>query len=127
MVEFRKAMEEYKAANPDSAGLENNEGNNGGNSPVPKGKKETEPTSSKKRPKPSSATKSPPGKRGAKKASIANEIEIDAAILKEAETLKLVAQLKNLAARPDVASSGKSPKQMLVSLRENEGLVNKAK
>merc|ERR1712151_920444 len=93
-------------------------------SPKTEGKKAKEP-SPKKRVKPNGATTSPPAKRGRKNASKAEEIELDAKVLNEAETLNFVSQLKNLAARADV--SGKSHKQMLDALKANAGLVNKAK
>jgi len=127
MAEFRKAMDEYKAANPDAADSEEDDKEEEEKSPAAKGKEAKEPNSSKKRAKPSSATTSPPSKRGAKNASTAKEIAIDAEVLKEAEALSFASQLKNLAARPDVVSSGKSHKQMLAALKKNEGLVNKAK
>jgi hypothetical protein len=128
VVEFKKSMEEYKAAHPDAAESENDvEDEKEKKSPSPKGKDKKEPTSSTKRSKPSSAGKSPPGKRGRKSTSTSQEIEIDAAILKEAQALSFASQLKNLAARPDVISSGKSHKEMLDALNKNDGLVNKAK
>jgi hypothetical protein len=123
MAEFRKAFEEYKAANPDVTDNSEEEEK----SPAAKGKQAKEPNSSKKRGKPSSTTTSPPAKRGAKNASTSKEVDIDAAVLKEAETLSFASKLRNLAARPDVASSGKSHKQMLDALKTSEGLVNKAK
>jgi hypothetical protein len=135
-AEYEKAMEEYKAAHPDAAeseddGIENEEKSPKKSpekkSPVAKGKAKREPTSSTKREKPSGATKSPPGKRGRKGAPATTEVEIDGAVLKEAEALKFASQLKNLAARQDVVSSGKSHKQMLDALKNSEGLVNKAK
>jgi len=127
MTEFRKAMEEYKAANPDVEESENDEDDTKEvASPEPKGKTAKEPASSKKREKPSNAA-TPPAKRGAKAASKAPEIEVDPIVLKEAVSLDFASQLKNLAARPDVASSGKSHKQMLDALKGSNGLVNKAK
>jgi len=52
---------------------------------------------------------------------------ISADLLKQAEGLGLAVQLKNLAARADVAGSSKSHEQMLAALKSNGGLVNKAK
>jgi hypothetical protein len=86
-------------------------------------------TPSKKRAKTETATPSPAAKvsRGAKKPSTSKGVEIDAEVLKEAENLKFVSQMKNLLGRPDVTSSGKSHKDMLDALKKNDGLVNKAK
>jgi len=132
MAEFRKAFEEYKAANPDVTEADvcrpdKDDSEEEEKSPAAKGKQAKEPNSSKKRAKPSSTTTSSPAKRGAKNASTSKEVDIDAAVLKEAETLSFASKLRNLAARPDVASSGKSHKQMLDALKKSEGLVNKAK
>lgn len=77
---------------------------------------------SKQQLKPSDASASKKQKVGGSK-----EIQIDEKLVKEAEGLKLLAQLKNLAARPDIAASGKSHGDMLNALKTSEGLVNKAK
>lgn len=81
----------------------------------------------KKRAAPENATESVAKKGKVAKKNDAAGVEIEAKVLKEAEGLKLVAQIRNLAARPDVMKSGKSQKEMLEALRKNDGLVNKAK
>jgi len=48
-------------------------------------------------------------------------------VLKEAEALNMVDQLRNLMVRAEVMASGKSPQEMLGALQECQGLVNKAK
>jgi len=111
-----EAMKEYTPPEPEMADV------------VEKVEKST-PSPSKKRAKPTTTTPSPAAKvsRVAKKTVSSKEVAIDAEVLKEAEGLKLVSQIKNLLSRPDVASSGKSHKEMLDALRTNDGLVNKAK
>jgi len=70
----------------------------------------------------------PPSKRGrGAKASLPEEPTIPEDVLKEAEKLQIDGPLKNLMSRAEVAASGKSPKQILVALQENGGLVNKTK
>jgi hypothetical protein len=116
--EYLEAMKDYTPPEPEMADV------------VEKVEKVEKTTPSKKRAKPDTATPTPAAKatRGAaKKASSSKEVEIDAAVLKEAEGLKLVSQIKNLLSRPDVASSGKSQKEMLDALKTSDGLVNKAK
>jgi len=112
--EYVKAMQDYKPPEADIHDML---------------EKVEKKTPSKKRAKTETATPSPAAKvaRGAKKSSASKEVEIDAEVLKEAESLKLVSQIKNLLGRPDVASSGKSHKDMLDVLKNNDGLVNKAK
>jgi hypothetical protein len=114
--EYLEAMQEYTPPEPEMADV------------IEKAEKLT-PSPSKKRAKPATTTPSPAAKvsRVAKKTVSSKEVAIDAEVLKEAEGLKLVSQIKNLLSRPDVASSGKSHKDMLDALRKNDGLVNKAK
>merc|ERR1712187_295655 len=84
--------------------------------------------SPKKRTNSTDISMAPPSKRGrSAKSSVPEELPIPAAVLKEAEALNMVGQLKNLMARADVMASGKSPQQMLGALQECKGLVNKAK
>merc|ERR1740116_838617 len=49
---------------------------------------------------------------------------IDADVLTDASKIGLDAMLKNLAARPEIASSGKTARQMLQALQDAGGLVN---
>jgi len=82
----------------------------------------------KKRAKSADTSAAPPSKRGrGAKSSVQEEPTIPAAVLKEAEALNMVGQMRNLMARADVMASGKSPQQMLGALQECQGLVNKAK
>merc|ERR1712232_439273 len=70
----------------------------------------------------------PPAKRGrGAKISTCEEPSIPEDVLKEAEHLGMVSQLKNLAARADVAAAGKTPRQLLSVLMSSGGLVIKAK
>ena len=59
--------------------------------------------------KPDNASSPTPAKQAKKTKKVAttssNEVEIDVAVLKEVETLNMVFQFKNLAARPDVKSN----------------------
>merc|ERR1712048_400006 len=96
-----------------------------------KSEKAEKKTPSKKRAKADTATPTPKAKRGrqadGKKSAASKEPELDSKVLEEAESLKLVSQLKNLLCRPDVASSGKSQEAVLDALKKSDGLVNKAK
>jgi len=70
----------------------------------------------------------PPSKRGrGAKTSMPEGPKVPEDVLKEAESMQMDGQLKNLMSRADVVSSGKSPKQMLAALQESGGLVNRAK
>jgi len=111
--EYKKAMEEYTPPAPE----------------VPDVVESEKKTPSKKRALPERSTPSPAAKakKVSKKSSASKEVEIDANVLKEAENLKLVAQIKNLLGRPEIVSSGKSHKEMLDALKNSDGLVNKAK
>merc|ERR1719226_244016 len=53
--------------------------------------------------------------------------QIDADVLAEAAKLGYEGVLKNLAARPEVAASGKSHRALLDALEASQGLVNPAK
>jgi len=57
----------------------------------------------------------------------APEPEIDAGVLAEADKAGLGGGLRNLAARPEVAASGKSPGEILAALRASGGLVHPAR
>jgi len=74
------------------------------------------PQSTAKKPRKASAARGP-----------TVEPVIDADVLTDAGKLGLDAMLKNLAARPEVASSGKTARQMLQALQDAGGLVNPAK
>lgn len=119
--EYKKAMEQYTPPVEETP-----KDGESGNS-----EKAEKQTPSKKRPKADTTTPTPKAKRGrqadGKKSAESKEFELDEKVLKEAESLKLVSQLKNLLGRPDVASSGKSQEAMLHALKESDGLVNKAK
>jgi hypothetical protein len=81
-----------------------------------------------KRAKSAGLSAAPPSKRGrGAKSSAQEQPLIPADVLKNAEGLNMVEQLRNLMARADVAASGKSPQEMLVALQASSGLVNKAK
>jgi hypothetical protein len=120
--EYEKAFAEYKAANPDVE--EPAEAKNDA-----KAAKSLLRKSVGAKRRANTDTTSPSAKRGrvSKKGASSKEAEIDADVLKEAERLSFVSQIKNLAARPDVISSGKSQKDMLDALKTSDGLVNKAK
>jgi len=121
--EYKKAMEQYVppvAEKNDQASPEKK--------PRRQQKKQVALEKSLKRAKPGDASSSTPVKRAKKVVTTPpKEVEIDAAVLKEVETLNMVSQFKNLAARPDVKSSGKSHQEMIAALKSSEGLVNKAK
>jgi hypothetical protein len=124
--EYKKAVDEYKAAHPDAAADEDEEDaeENEEGSPEKAAPKKASP---KKRAA-ADSNPSPRAKRGrASKASTSAAPEIDAALWKEAQSKGLDAQLRNLVSRPDVQASGKTQKQMLEALNSHNGLVNKAK
>lgn len=82
----------------------------------------------KKRAKSAEPAAAPPSKRGrGRKSPAEEEPTIPADVLKRAEGLNMIAQLKNLMGRAEVKASGKSPKDMLGALEASSGLVNKAK
>lgn len=81
-----------------------------------------------KKPRMEKAKKSPEEKaEKAGKAKKSTEPVIDEDILQEATKLGWEAQLRNLALRPEVISSGKTAGEILESLRGANGLVNAAK
>merc|ERR1740121_1967336 len=93
-------------------------------------KEETTPT--KKKPAKRASGGSDASPPDAKKPRVAKEkepqgVEIDKGVLQEAAKLGWESQLRNLALRPEVVSSGKSARDMLKSLRASNGLVNAAK
>lgn len=53
--------------------------------------------------------------------------KLDATVLRDADRLGYVALLQNLAARPELAAAGVSPRVMLEALKRSGGLVNPAK
>ena len=81
-----------------------------------------------------SATAEPPAKlgRGRGRRSSASSVAtpeplIDAAVLAEATKKGFERQLENLAARPEVAASGKSASEIMKALTKSDGIVNAAK
>jgi len=74
---------------------------------------------------PQSAAKKPRRASAARGTTV--EPVIDDDVLTDASKLGLDAMLKNLAARPEVVSSGKTARQMLEALQKAGGLVNPAK
>lgn len=123
MEEYKKAMEEYRATHGDEA-------DDDGEDQESEEKPDTLEKPKRVEKRAAGSGSEQPAKRGrgrgSGKASPA-EPEIEAKLLKEAEALNLVSQIKKLAALPVVQSSGKSQKQMLEMLKANEGLVHKAK
>ncbi|CAE8706486.1 unnamed protein product, partial [Polarella glacialis] len=122
---YKKAKEEYMKKTG-KTGDDEEEEEEGVEETSPAKKQKASP---KKRAAPAS-TEAPAAKRGrpGAKASAAPEApEIDSSVMTEATGLNLHVALKNLAARPDVLSSGKSHKELLEALKGNNGLVNKAK
>merc|ERR1712073_26914 len=88
---------------------------------------EEEP-SPRKRAKSAGLSAAPPSKRGrGAKSSAQEQPIIPADVLKNAEGLNMVDQLRNLMARADVVASGKSPQEMLGALQASFGLVHKAR
>jgi len=83
------------------------------------------PTKDKGQQSPQSSAKKPRKVSAAKDKIV--EPAIDADVLVDASKLGLDAMLKNLAARPEMASSGKTARQMLQALQDTGGLVNQAK
>jgi len=124
-IEYKKAMDEYKASHPDAASDDEEDADeNEEGSP----EKAAPKTASPKKRAAADSNPSPRAKRGrAAKASAPAAPEIDAVLLKEAQNKGLDAQLRNLVSRPDVQASGKTQKQMLEALNSSNGLVNKAK
>merc|ERR1711862_52308 len=121
--EYKKAMEQYVPPV-----VEKNDQATPEKKPAGREKKQVSAEKPGKRAKPDKESSSSPPKRAKKVvAATSKELEIDASVLKEVETLNMVSQFKNLAARPDVKSSGKSHEDMLAALKSSEGLVNKAK
>jgi len=55
------------------------------------------------------------------------ELALDEKVVEEAGKADLLAQLKNLAARPDVAALGKSSQEIWHALKSSSGMVNAAK
>merc|ERR1712113_728263 len=90
--------------------------------------KETEKVevTAKKRPNASAAKATGPAKRSRPSAQ-GNVVDVQPKILQDAEKLGFVAQIKNLAARPELQSGAVSQKDMLEALKASGGLVNKAK
>lgn len=74
----------------------------------------------------STATAAPTAKK-AKKAAASQEAmpDLDADVLKEAQSLGFESALKNLASRKEVAD--RSAQELLSALKKSEGLVNPAK
>merc|ERR1711933_478207 len=84
--------------------------------------------SPRKRAKSAGLSAAPPSKRGrGAKSSAQEQPIIPADVLKNAEGLNMVDQLRNLMARADVVASGKSPQEMLGALQASFGLVHKAR
>merc|ERR1712187_154797 len=64
----------------------------------------------------------PPSKRGrGAKIATPEGPTVPEAVLKEAERMQMDSQLKNLMSRAEVVASGKSPRQMLTALQDNDG------
>merc|ERR1712137_930435 len=103
MEDYKKAMEKYRLSCPEES--------------IEKGSSQK---SLKKRTTANTGT-SPVVKRSRGAGAI------DAALLEEAQRLKLDGPLRNLMSRPEVADRGISHKQMLDALQSSGGLVNKAK
>merc|ERR1712150_31151 len=53
--------------------------------------------------------------------------EFDEKVLEEASRADMLAQLRNLAGRPDVLALGRSSQELLNALKANGGMVNAAK
>jgi len=118
MVEYKVAMDEYKAKNTAQEEEEEDKP-----SPPPKKAKKTEKT-----PTPPKPVKSGKGKgKGAAKAARALEVKVDAAVLAEASKLGFDAALRNLAGRADVKDLGKSDTELLEAIKTSGGLVNPAR
>merc|ERR1711879_941203 len=86
------------------------------------------PKAKRGREKSETPTKPPAAKRGratAKETAASPEFEAD--IVKSAEQDGLLANLSNLARRPEIVAQKIAPIDLLRVLKENGGLVNKAK
>lgn len=66
-------------------------------------------------------------KKGRAVKSAMPEVAIETSVLKAASDLGFGASLKNLAARKEVAESGKTAEELLEALKKSNGLVNAAK
>jgi len=115
METFKGEMEAYKEKLAEAAAQEPE-------SPPAKtaGKKRAGDESDKKQPQPRKA-------KVAKAASKKNTVEINEAVLLEAQKEGLYAALQNLAGRPDVIALGATDEKMLSVLKQHNGLVNAAK
>jgi len=108
--EFHKAMEEYKATKA-------------ANAPEP------EAAAATPSPKKRKALRAHTGSASKKSAKVAKtpSVDLDEDVLKQAQAAGFESQLKNLAARADVAALGKKDADLLKALKASGGLVNPAK
>mmetsp|Transcript_6821 Transcript_6821/g.12719 ORF Transcript_6821/g.12719 Transcript_6821/m.12719 type:complete len:222 (+) Transcript_6821:71-736(+) len=104
---------------------EQDEGKNNKRSRAKAKQGQESPTKDKGQQSPQSLAKKPRKVSAARDKTV--EPAIDADVLVDASKLGLDAMLKNLAARPEMASSGKTARQMLQALQDTGGLVNQAK
>jgi len=126
MQAYKKAMAEFKDANPDVEEATE--------SSLVKAVSEATPPKGQKRVKPDSPVKPAggAGKRGgpaggkAPAAAVVG-VALDETVLSEATNFGFSTQLKNLASRTDVISSGKKGADLLAALQTSGGLVNPAK
>lgn len=127
MQEFRAAMEAYSASNA-SAEKENNADEEKEKS-AKRSKKAEKLESPKKVAKPAKKEKAAaPAKPAKKEKAKGPEVaEIDLEVMAEAQKLGYDSNLRNLAARDDVKSLGKSDKDLLAALKASSGLVNPAR
>merc|ERR1712185_391498 len=120
----KAAKDQFKPKDEDKEDEEDEEADEEEEEEEPSPKKD----SPKKRAKSAGPSAAPSSKRGrVAKSSAQEQPTIPADVLKKAEGLNMVDQLRNLMARGDVVASGKTPQEMLGALQASSGLVHKAK
>jgi len=124
--EYNKEMVAYKLANPEvedeASPAEDAAASRAKASPKAKGRKRAEPDSAAK--KPAASKRGRPAKAADAKAA---GVVLDDSVITNASKLGFESQLRNLASRQDIISSGKDGSELLAALEKSKGLVNAAK
>lgn len=125
MEEFRAAMEAYKASN--ASAEKEDDASPEKEKPAKRAKKAEKLESPPKVAKPAKKEKAAAPAKRVSKAKGPEVPEIEAEVMAEAHKLGYESNLRNLAARDDVKSLGKSDKDLLAALKASSGLVNPAR
>lgn len=124
--EYNKEMEAYRLANPvveaPAVPAKVAVANHAEVSPKAKRQKRAEPDSAEK--KPTASKRGRPSKAASVEAA---GVALDDNVISDASKLGFESQLRNLAGRLDVISSGKKGSELLAALERSGGLVNAAK